>query len=94
MSKLDNLHNVAISAKNLRVFRERYAKMSRPKFAEILGIPPTTLKNYELGYREVGGAFLVALAHHPELHKFTLWLLADKKVAEIGQIGPDDIAKA
>ena len=54
MTKLDNLHNVAISAKNLRVFRERYAKMSRPKFAEILGIPPTTLKNYELGYREVG----------------------------------------
>ena len=54
MSKLDNLHNVAISAKNLRVFRERYVKMSRPKFAEILGIPPTTLKNYELGYREVG----------------------------------------
>ena len=37
MSKLDNLHNVAISAKNLRVFRERYAKMTRPKFAEILG---------------------------------------------------------
>lgn len=36
----------------------------------------------------------MALAHHPELHKFTLWLLADKKVAEIGQIGPDDIAKA
>jgi len=29
-----------------------------------------------------------------DLHKFTLWLLADKKVAEIGQIGPDDIAKA
>ena len=54
MSKLDNLHNVAIAAKNLRVFRERYAKMSRPKFATILGIPPTTLKNYELGYREVG----------------------------------------
>lgn len=54
MSKLDNLHNVAIAAKNLRVFRERWAKMSRPKFANILGIPPTTLKNYELGYREVG----------------------------------------
>ena len=54
MSKLDKLHNVAIAAKNLRVFRERYAKLSRPKFAALLGIPPTTLKNYELGYREVG----------------------------------------
>lgn len=54
MSKLDNLHNVAISAKNLRVFRDKYAKMSRPRFAAVLGIPQTTLKNYELGYREVG----------------------------------------
>lgn len=26
-------------------------KLSRPKFAAMLGIPPTTVKNYELGYR-------------------------------------------
>ena len=62
--------------------------LSRPKFAELLGVPPTTLKNYELGYREVGGAFLVALAHQEELHKFTLWLLLDKIAPEIGQISP------
>ena len=62
--------------------------LSRPKFAELLGVPPTTLKNYELGYREVGGAFLVALAHQGQLHKFTLWLLSDKIAPEIGQISP------
>ncbi|ACQ92761.1 DNA-binding transcriptional regulator [Tolumonas auensis] len=62
--------------------------LSRPKFAELLGVPPTTLKNYELGYREVGGAFLVALAHQEQLHKFTLWLLSDKIAPEIGQISP------
>ena len=62
--------------------------LSRPKFAELLGVPPTTLKNYELGYREVGGAFLVALAHQEQLRKFTLWLLSDKIAPEIGQISP------
>ena len=62
--------------------------LSRPKFAELLGVPPTTLENYELGYREVGGAFLVALAHQEQLHKFTLWLLSDKIAPEIGQISP------
>ena len=62
--------------------------LSRPKFAELLGVPPTTLKNYELGYREVGGSFLVALAHQEQLHLFTLWLLSDKIAPEIGQISP------
>ncbi|MEA9423922.1 helix-turn-helix domain-containing protein [Aeromonas caviae] len=85
--------NIVTVGKKIRQIREAVG-LSRPKFADLLGVPPTTLKNYELGYREVGGAFLVALSHHPDLHKFTLWLLADKKVAEIGQIGPDDIAKA
>ena len=30
-----------------------YYGISRPVFAEVLGVPPTTLKNYELGYREI-----------------------------------------
>jgi transcriptional regulator with XRE-family HTH domain len=83
--------NIVTVGKKIRQIREAVG-LSRPKFADLAS--PTNLKNPELGYREVGGAFLVALAHHPDLHKFTLWLLADKKVAEIGQIGPDDIAKA
>ncbi|MGY4020127.1 helix-turn-helix domain-containing protein, partial [Aeromonas salmonicida] len=42
------------AAKRLRQLREQLA-LSRPKFADLLGIPPTTIKNYELGYREIGG---------------------------------------
>ena len=67
--------------------------LSRPKFAELLSVPPTTLKNYELGYREVGGAFLVALSHHAQLHQFTLWLLSDKTAPEIGQISPEQFQR-
>ena len=73
----------------IRIIRESMG-LSRPKFAELLGVPPTTLKNYELGYREVGGAFLVALARQEQLHKFTLWLLSDKVAHEVGQVSPID----
>ena len=40
-----------ILAAKLRRIREHLG-MSRQAFAELLGIPPTTLKNYENGYRE------------------------------------------
>ena len=65
-----NLSEVSVGQK-IRQIREVIG-LSRPKFAELLSVPPTTLKNYELGYREVGGAFLVSMASHPQLHQFTL----------------------
>lgn len=80
--------DTSIVGKKIRQIRESMG-LSRPKFAELLQVPPTTLKNYELGYREVGGAFLVALAQHPELHKFTLWLLADRPIDSVGQVAPE-----
>ena len=86
-----NLNEVSVGQK-IRQIREVIG-LSRPKFAELLSVPPTTLKNYELGYREVGGAFLVALASHPQLHQFTLWLLSDKIAPEVGQIGPEQYNK-
>ncbi|MCD8548190.1 MAG: helix-turn-helix domain-containing protein [Aeromonadaceae bacterium] len=86
-----NPSNLSVGQK-IRQIRETIG-LSRPKFAELLGVPPTTLKNYELGYREVGGAFLVSLAHQEQLHPFTLWLLADKVAPEIGQISPEQYSK-
>jgi len=58
----------------LRHLREQL-KLSRPKFADKLDIPPTTLKNYELGYREIGGGLFLKVANHPELMVHTFWLL-------------------
>ncbi|MGY3853420.1 helix-turn-helix domain-containing protein [Aeromonas aquatilis] len=60
--------------KRLRQLRERLG-LSRPKFADLLGIPATTLKNYELNYREIGGGTLLLLAQHPELSVHFQWLL-------------------
>ncbi|MBV7598014.1 MULTISPECIES: helix-turn-helix domain-containing protein [Aeromonas] len=62
------------AAKRLRHLRERLS-LSRPKFADLLGIPATTLKNYELGYREIGGGLFLLIANHPELKQHSDWLL-------------------
>ncbi|MGY3942178.1 helix-turn-helix domain-containing protein [Aeromonas tecta] len=62
------------AAKRLRQLREQLA-LSRPKFADLLGIPPTTLKNYELGYREIGGYLFLLIANHPALAQHGQWLL-------------------
>ncbi|MCC4265608.1 helix-turn-helix domain-containing protein [Oceanimonas baumannii] len=80
--------DTSLVGRKIRQIREAMG-LSRPKFAELLQVPPTTLKNYELGYREVGGAFLVALSQHPELHKYTLWLLSGNTVPEAGQVSPE-----
>ncbi|HDN9511149.1 helix-turn-helix domain-containing protein [Aeromonas salmonicida] len=60
--------------RRLRQLREAL-QLSRPKFAEKLGIPQTTLKNYELGYREIGGGLLLVIANHNELNEHTSWLM-------------------
>ena len=60
--------------KRLRLLRERLG-LSRPKFADMLGIPPTTLKNYELNYREISGGTLLLIAQHLELSAHFSWLI-------------------
>lgn len=51
---------MTLVAKRIRQFRESLA-LSRPKFSDALDVPPTTLKNYELGYRTAGSEFLIAV---------------------------------
>ncbi|MCS3769284.1 transcriptional regulator with XRE-family HTH domain [Aeromonas hydrophila] len=60
--------------KRLRMLREKLA-LSRPKFAALLDMPQTTLKNYELGYREIGGGFFLAIANHNQLTEHAFWLM-------------------
>lgn len=60
--------------KRLRMLRAQL-KLSRPKFAALLDMPQTTLKNYELGYREIGGSFFLAMGNHNQLTEHTFWLM-------------------
>lgn len=41
----------------IRVIRE-YMVQSRPTFADMLDVPSTTIKNYELGYRQVPASLI------------------------------------
>ena len=48
----------------IRTLREAH-NVSRPIMAERLDdMPPTTLKNYELGYRQVSGAILESIGRN------------------------------
>jgi len=49
----------------LRHMREDLG-LSRPKMAELLDLPATTLKNYELGYRETSALVLLAVLNHDD----------------------------
>ena len=64
-----------VLAAKLRRIRE-HLKMSRPAFAELFGIPPTTLKNYENGYREaIPASVIVTLANTASTANYVPYLL-------------------
>lgn len=57
--------------------------VSRPVFAEMLGIPPTTLKNYEMAYRvSVPASLIIKIANHPELRHYTSYLTNESVTVE------------
>lgn len=79
--------NMVKVAKRIRQFRESL-ELSRPKFADALDVPPTTLKNYELGYRTAGSEFLIAVG---KLYgtSVVLWMMGFPSTYEL----PNDEAR-
>jgi putative transcriptional regulator len=74
-ANLPSMSHLSYEARlRLRQLREAMG-LSRPKFADKLGVSPLTLKNYELGYREIGGGFLLLIANHNEFNEFSPWLM-------------------
>ncbi|WP_429169382.1 helix-turn-helix domain-containing protein [Aeromonas hydrophila] len=63
--------------KRLRFVRDNALQLSRPKMAEIMGIPQTTLKNYELGYRDFGSTEAQkSLWSAEQLRPYAVWILS------------------
>jgi DNA-binding XRE family transcriptional regulator len=70
--------NVDINSWALRIRMIREAlELSRPKFAELIGVPATSLKNYELGYREVGWPTVYALLNRERTRNLALAMFVD-----------------
>lgn len=75
--EIQQTHKLDLSTvgKRLRYLRDNLLHLSRPKMAEIMGIPPTTLKNYELGYRDFGSAVAQKSLWSSELlQPYALWI--------------------
>lgn len=64
--------------------------LSQDKFSKLVDIPLSSYKKYESGNTEVGSAALQKMTRHPDCHKYTLWLMADRINIEAGQISPGD----
>lgn len=74
-----NQNQPSTMALKLRRIREHLGK-SRPTFALMLGIPATTLKNYELGYREgIPATLLQAMFSHPALGGYLTYMLDESQ---------------
>ena len=67
----------SLAGRRLRLVREML-ELSRPMLASKLDIPPTTLKNYELGYRMMGAEMLVALTMVPDTQAHMMFVLTGK----------------
>ena len=82
-NKITNPHTPASLPARLLSIRNHYG-ISRPVFAGVLGIPQTTLKNYELGYREIDVnvmyRFVRLVTATPEVFQALYdWLLLDQE---------------
>ena len=82
-NKITTPHTPASLPARLMSIRNHYG-ISRPVFADVLGIPQTTLKNYELGYREIDvnvmHRFVRLVTATPEVFQALYdWLLLDQE---------------
>lgn len=75
-TRINPYGNPSLLAQKLRRLRV-YLKMSRVTFAEeVLQMPPTSLKNWELGYRdEIPARVLCALYAHPDTQRYIPYLV-------------------
>ncbi|HIF9180381.1 TPA: helix-turn-helix domain-containing protein [Photobacterium damselae] len=65
---------------------ERYTQR---QFAEMVGIPLSSLVNYLSGRREPPYSVVVKIVTHPNFSKYTIWLMGGDIQPGSGQVCPD-----
>lgn len=64
--------------------------LSQRNFAEMVGIPESSYKNYELDKREMGSSTLLSLLSNENCKKYSLWFLTGDSSPDIGQVAPGE----
>lgn len=65
---------------------ERYTQR---QFAEMVGIPLSSLENYLSGRREPPYSVVVKIVTHPNFSKYTMWLMGGEIQPNSGQVCPE-----
>lgn len=73
--------------KKLRAIRVAEG-MTQASFAKLLEIGLGTVKNYEVGQKDVGLSVVDKVSNHPRFQKYALWLMTDLTAPSAGQIAP------
>ena len=74
----------------LKIKKIREAQgLSRPKFAELTGVLADSIKQYETGrVKNISLEKLEKFTQHPDLKKYSLWLITGETAPAAGQISP------
>ncbi|ENL5019196.1 helix-turn-helix domain-containing protein [Escherichia coli] len=63
-------------------------RLNRKQFAEITGVPYSSLTYYESGRTTPPTDVTMKILQHPRFSKYTLWFMTDQVAPEVGQIAP------
>ncbi|KFC80578.1 helix-turn-helix domain-containing protein [Buttiauxella agrestis] len=78
--------SIAISEK-LALMRES-ERLNRKQFAEITGVPYSSLTYYESGRTTPPTDITMKILNNPKFMKYTMWFITDQIAPEAGQIAP------
>ncbi|EMP4585782.1 TPA: helix-turn-helix transcriptional regulator [Klebsiella pneumoniae] len=78
--------STAISEK-LSLIRES-ERLNRKQFAEITGVPYSSLTYYESGRTIPPTDVAMKILQNPRFSKYTMWFMTDQIAPEAGQIAP------
>ncbi|EHK2665054.1 helix-turn-helix transcriptional regulator [Salmonella enterica] len=74
-------------SEKIRLIREAEG-LSQRQFSQIIELPISTLRKYEIDSSIPTIQNLMKITKHPQFKKYTLWLMTDETAPEAGQIAP------
>ncbi|MDX7987688.1 helix-turn-helix transcriptional regulator [Xenorhabdus sp. 12] len=77
----------SLISEKLSLMRES-ERLNKKQFAEITGVPYTSLTYYESGRTTPPTDVTMKILSHPRFSKYTMWFMTDQIAPEAGQIAP------